>query len=139
MPTRDEWLALAERCEEAKGPDRELDAALAKASVPHTNGTPHIIMWSVDPDTGRQIPNAFTASLDAAVTVVETEFGNFWSISWVGDEHANELCLAKVMYEKGESYVSPALALMAAYCRARARIMSIFSVCYDGVEWISFV
>jgi len=119
MPTSDEWLALAERCEKAEVPDRELDAALAEAAVPHTNGTPHIIMWSVDPDTGRQIPNAFTRSLDAAVAVVEARFGKEWALG-----HSGTLCFAAITnFPKrleGSSYFNDALALMAAYCRARA-------------------
>lgn len=120
MTTRDEWLTLAERCEKAEGPDRELDAALAKAAVPHTNGTPHILMWSVNPDTGRQIPNAFTASLDAAVAVVEARFGRAWKLEWRSNEAGTSFAFAAVSRKSGHSYVSPALALMAAYCRARA-------------------
>lgn len=120
MTTRDEWLALAERCEKAEGPDRELDAALAKAAVPHTNGTPHILMWSVNPDTGRQIPNAFTASLDAAVAVVEARFGRTWKLEWRCNEAGTGFVFAGVARKSGHSYGSPALALMAAYCRARA-------------------
>ena len=123
MPTSDEWLALAERCEKAEVPDRELDAALAEAAVPHTNGTPHIIMWSVDPDTGRQIPNAFTRSLDAAVAVVEARFGPRWTVHRGGIYVASIFLHAfneQAKREGAHSHASPALALMAAYCRARA-------------------
>jgi hypothetical protein len=28
MTTREQWLALADRCEKATGPDREIDAVL---------------------------------------------------------------------------------------------------------------
>jgi len=131
MPTRDEWLALAERCETAEGPDRELDRAFGAALHPDANlWTPSF--WSGGPNEFLRWPDRengaaryemlpqYTTSLDAAVAVVEEYFGRRWQLKWLGDEHGHDIVDAWVEDAYGNSYVSPALALMAAYCRARA-------------------
>jgi hypothetical protein len=70
---RETLLALAERCEAAEGPDRELDEAIAEALSEWTNIGGH---WERHKLTGEQRrtfyleASAFTDSLDAAVTLV---------------------------------------------------------------------
>jgi hypothetical protein len=102
---------LAERCEQATGPDRELDAAILAAV---NDGHGHVTF-----ETPR-----YTASLDAAMTLVpegaqvllssinpekEAVDGRWHSIA--GDPEATE---------DTSSGVTPALALCAAALRARA-------------------
>jgi hypothetical protein len=53
MATRNEWLALAERCEKATGPDREIDAAIMfdAFAVPvgqMSDGGPRGYLWPSD-------------------------------------------------------------------------------------------
>lgn len=84
---RDELLALAERCEQATGPDRELDVTIAVAvdwrwddweegeSTAAGQAEKHGLAWLLERSTHgiasmwRNIPN-YTASLDAAMTLV---------------------------------------------------------------------
>lgn len=130
MPTRDEWLALAERCERAEGPGRGLDRDFGVVLHPEANlWTPSF--WSGGPDEFLRWPDRedgsavyerlpeYTASLDAAVAVVEARFGKEWALG-----HSGTLCFAAITnFPKrleGSSYFNDALALMAAYCRARA-------------------
>ena len=76
---------LAERCEKATGPDRELDAAIAKAlGLPHGRETgwsnsENGDYWVVD-----ECAKPFTASLDAAMMLVPE--GWEWSLENTGGE-----------------------------------------------------
>ncbi len=72
-------IALADRCEQAAGPDRELDQDITKLLVP--NNATHIHRsrrgWSFFvSDSGKGIEwlenQLYTASLDAAVTLYPT-------------------------------------------------------------------
>lgn len=110
-------LNLAERCEQASGPDRELDASihlhlhprLKRAGEPQeklggalTNG--FVIIHAP----------AYTASLDAALTLVGDE-------PWKAEDHPLYGVSAVVGDEQGFSPVNvPALAVCAAALRARA-------------------
>lgn len=115
-------LELAKRCEQATGPDRELDeaiqAALAGAEIEWQEyaqknayhcGTRWINIGEIKP---------YTASLDAAMELVpegmhgQVQFGNRPG-AWVGHEgtDAPDFNVA----------VTPALALCAAALRARAQ------------------
>lgn len=79
----DDLLKLAERCEKALGPDRQLDAEIARAigfgSVRYVsmeatdyNNTVHSwIAWKSDKEVGPwEYLKAYTTSLDAALTLV---------------------------------------------------------------------
>ena len=135
-------LALAERSEQAAGPDRELDAEIA---VGLFGGE---IIWkaaryTMDLYPARRFQNSdyiggyqnsgvltYTESLDAAATLVPTEpphnlrIGKWW---WML-ETWSDYCRASVNYENGDSAIleesaeaaTPALALCAAALRARA-------------------
>jgi hypothetical protein len=119
-------LALADRCEQAAGPDRELDQDITKLLVP--NNATHIYRsrrgWSFFVyDSGKGIEwfenQPYTVSLDAAVTLVpegwrwwvnSSPFGRCWLV-------ANDQIADKAQSEK---CATPALALCAAALRAKA-------------------
>jgi hypothetical protein len=114
-------LALADRCEQAAGPDRELDVAIARALDWKPLYRDDYSKWwppaAVEDSRARKrsilhhptqpLP-AFTASLDAAVTLVPEGYG------WMVMKN-----VAKVgRWPKRAA--TPALALCAAALRARA-------------------
>ncbi len=103
-------LALAERCERACGPDRDLDAQISLA------------VGGYSETKSRYQPEPFTASLDAVMSLVPERciFGcgskdaTYRSWAWVGpDEPPNGS-------EEIAAGATPALALAAAALRARA-------------------
>ena len=117
-------LALAERCEQAAGPDRGWDAEIAVAlfggNVIYGLGTDQ---WRRIEITGARRMNhplpPYTASLDAAVTLVPEGW------TW-GRFHSGAVeCMTlngpgnSILFERGEG-ISTALALCAAALRARA-------------------
>jgi len=104
MTNKAEWLALAERCEAATGPDKLLDMAIRFAL-----GAP-VRPWN------------YTASLDAITALIERELPE---VQW--------LCRTDTLGGFGNLYrrrnpdrswpcfaFTPALALCAAFCRAMA-------------------
>jgi hypothetical protein len=109
-------LALAERCEQAAGPDRELDAEIALAAgwerKWNDSDKPHGWYWRRGDYSWTAemegIPPNYTASLDAAVTLVPEGCG------WMVMGNA-----AKVGRWPSRG-ATPALALCAAALRARA-------------------
>jgi hypothetical protein len=134
-------LALAERCEQATGPDRELDALVYIAtSFPtwrlQTDCEPFPDAVEVgriqggDSFSWRESP-AFTASLDAAMTLVPE--GAIWEVGHKfhyprppqSPDRANYAFVnvgkpGAVKSFGGKSVASPAVALCAAALRARA-------------------
>jgi len=105
MTDRTTLLALAERCEQAAGPDRELDARIY---ILITGGSADDADYAAtDPDVTCN-PPPYTASLDAAVTLVPEGCG------WMVMSSA-----AKVGVWPSHG-ATPALALCAAALRARA-------------------
>lgn len=124
-------LELAERCEKAEGPIRELDVAIAQAVWPQlTHYAPHCrgeepIFWD-DPFRKQPCPH-FTASLDAALTLVPEGFR--WKLGY----SRYVPCVAELVDYRAQmepnlgTFVSEcdsshALALCAAALRARAAI-----------------
>lgn len=119
-----ELLALAERVEKASGPDRELDADIAKAvGVPATLVIGHECLGNL-----RSVPqNAprYTASLDAALTLVPKR----WRTESIGENPQiagrwtvwlrHRLDDPRHGVAVGDA-ATPALALCAAALRARA-------------------
>jgi len=138
--TRDALLALAERCEQASGPDRELDGEIARAlgwTDVHVSVLNPLFQVGRPPGvTGWRDPvPAFTASLDAALTLVPEGWrvnGADWSIlgqySWMLKGPCKKLIMGADGYEEaggdwfksGVSLATPALALCAAALRALA-------------------
>lgn len=97
-------LALAERCEQAAGPDRELDFAIAAG-----------VGWPDSPNL-HQHARRYTESLDAAVTLVPE--GWRWFVDSVGFAHVYKDSIVGASDIKAGA--KPALALCAAALRARA-------------------
>ena len=112
QPDRQTWLALAERCEKATGPDREVDLDLVSSVIgkrwPHTMAT----------------VASYTDSLDAITALIERELPGWrWKAG-----RAEFHCWATIYGGAGEGPVfsavsvqgCAALALCAAFCRAMA-------------------
>lgn len=100
-------LALAARCEKAEGPDRYVDYWAAFYSAPHTiHG---------DPDNPN--PPAYTASLDAAMTLAE---GCGGEVTFFKDGTAKAFLWQPYPLAVEAKAATPALALCAAALRARA-------------------
>jgi hypothetical protein len=96
-------LELAERCEKATGPDRELDAAINRA----IHGQ-------------RQMVFSYSNSLDAAMTLVPEEM--VWFVEAYPGDHS-EAAVRWPYYDADERRAAtPALALCAAALKARAAI-----------------
>lgn len=124
-------LELADRCEAAMGPDRELDFWIYVRLNPGKDSD-EAIQQDIDlvGIDGMYIPHAYTASIDAAMTLVPTEIvpnirrGTWWcQVETLGPT-------AHVAYENGDSGIieesgkadTPSLALCAAALRARAAL-----------------
>ena len=130
MSDRATLLALADCCEQAAGPDRELDAEIAVALF---GGK--VIWYTMSAYPARRVQNSdyiggsqnaaipvYTESLDAAVTLVP----DGWT--W-GRFHSGTVeCMTlngpdnSILVERGEG-ISTALALCAAALRARAAML----------------
>ncbi len=100
-------LALAERCEQAAGPDRELDFAIAAG-----------VGWPDSPNL-HQHARRYTESLDAAVTLVPE--GWTWARYHSGAVECGTLNGPdeSILFERGQG-TSTARSLCAAALRARA-------------------
>ena len=119
---RAEMLALAERCERAEGPDREMDAEIARialgAKVTHVRGDGTGYMGFED--SGGPLP-AWTGLLDDASRLAPPEV-----YEWHAGRHPKGGGAAYIVWpakSRDPIYVvaaSPALALTAAALRARA-------------------
>lgn len=124
--TRSEWLALVERCAAAKGPDRDIDAAIEKA----TGNCRAFAHYTFGDDDGTYyVPTSYTASLDAITALIGEKLPAAWTWTlgqnihhrhWVisinnldSDGAPYSVCLESSKY-------SPALALCAAFCQAMA-------------------
>jgi hypothetical protein len=136
MTTRETLVGLAAICEQATGPDREIDEAIADALF--TEKQRHCVKGLSDEEGGQwfwrnpdgSIGTAlrFTASLDAAVTLVPE--GRDWMVDNF-DGLPGRRCSATVFSAPGDEYASheafadtPALALTAGCLRARAEALS---------------
>lgn len=137
---RDALLALAERCEAATGADRELDKAVYAAigNCNHERTKYYCIEDGNDTDSGftcldcgadtygAKSARAYTASLDAAVTLVPDSVDSggerfrveHWNTNGVHAEHIR--ASAWVAGAARVYAATPALALTAAALRARA-------------------
>lgn len=109
-------LELAERCEQATGPDRELDAAAHEAA-----GLPFVMEYWTESDTTPQrnlshVPR-YTASLDAVLTLVPE--GRDFTLDRITPCGSLAPCNASIARCSGNA-ATPALALCAAALRTRA-------------------
>jgi hypothetical protein len=132
-------LELAARCEQATGPDRELDGAIAAlcfgAEVQRvTIGPDHRREEIVTIDRSSAAPlsrpvTPYTASLDAAMMLVPSAF--YWSAGTIaqdGYEHYDDMdfAWAQAVHRRRSDHIdceyaaTPALALCSAALKARA-------------------
>jgi hypothetical protein len=129
--TRERWIALAERCEKATGPDREIDAAIFLAINPafsapewklYGGGFRHIY----DSSDARILPPAshtpgrYTASLDAITALIQKELPehDYTSGHTNGGLTIHAQC-GSTEYRYAET---EPLARCAAFCRAKAEL-----------------
>jgi hypothetical protein len=112
MTTREQWLALAARCEAATGPDRDIERC----------------MCSMIPDGFQTLPCAgFTSSLDAITALIERELPG-WAHCHIQEKlrgcigyiHNNRNFHDTQQRWRECRAATPALALCAAFCRAMA-------------------
>lgn len=137
--TRADLIALAARVEQAQGPDRALDADITLVMHPelslapweritYPSGGASVFADRSDPDDLNVVsPPRFTASLDAATTLVPE--GWRWSVDYTQRAPYRD-CGRADLYAPGSGYkpadvsdiyaATPALALTAAALRARA-------------------
>jgi hypothetical protein len=126
-----EWLELAKRCEAAKGPDREIDAAImaalfAAASSCDVFAEKDGAVVSYPHAGGKRIDASpiYTASLDAITALIERELpesGHGYTVHDVREKQAvAHVCVDYDADPCGASAATPALALCAAFCRAMA-------------------
>lgn len=131
MTDNNTLLKLAEQCEQATGPDRELDAAISEAlgnclhtpvvqEVSWSDGTKDLVpvCTKCGAKNAYQEWHRFTASLDSAMTLVPEEYDFYVA----DDKHGVHACVnAKPPISGGSlNAATPALALCAAALRAKA-------------------
>ena len=129
MTTRTTWEALAQRCREATGPDRQLDADIQRMFDGRACFRPGIGWKRWWPETSRWgYLEPVTGKIDAIVSLIEKTLpGWWWELeSFVARSDSIDSKPRAVIghYDragetKGEAK-TPALALCAAYCMARA-------------------
>jgi hypothetical protein len=124
-------LALAERCERAEGPDRRLDAEIDwtardergawYVAENYRGGFSHVSGWWRDADDRSHKAPEYTASLDAALTLVPE--GWAWELSHNSAPGGYAKVYQELGYEQASSAAAtPALALCAAALRAHHAI-----------------
>jgi hypothetical protein len=140
MTDRTTLLALAERCEQAAGPDRALDAEILCAIhgfTIHKDSNPangYFAFWEGEPEKSRCVNSSswdrLTGSLDAAVTLVPE--GYYWQAANGKRRHSEPQACADLFVAHGPNRgdmsftadaATPALALCAAALRARAAML----------------
>lgn len=124
MTTREQWLALAERCEKATGPDDAVDWDMLMAMC----GPGYEDSWLAAPAARYALSTSYgyhapewTASLDAITALIERELPGWgWSIR---RKPRDKVCTAHIGTSVTVSVriqQKPAIALCAAFCRAMA-------------------
>jgi hypothetical protein len=111
-----ELVELAERCEAAEGPDREIDLAIIEAIYPGAKPYPHSAELFIHAGGHFRLSDfRYTASLDAAMSLVP--LSEDWEIS-AGPNDATAMILSCGSRSDAKT---PALALCAAALRAKAK------------------
>jgi hypothetical protein len=149
-----ELYALAERCEQAAGPDGNLDFQLdyVRCDWPSIPPPPNEAGWTELADAD-DLPRAYTASLDAALTLVPN--GHDWlvrseeprgAVATVSRRDATNIVQlgvefdARSAFEQGHRYgdgATGALALCAASLRARAASADTFPKGQDAQQGLA--
>lgn len=116
-------LELAERCEKAEGPNYPLEREIALAIG---RAIPSGFQAQYD---GLRVPN-YTASIDAAMSLVPEEYGRALSLETkVERDLEDDCCIAELTYRGSKRHIDPAtrsasatlaLAICATALKARA-------------------
>lgn len=125
IPMTDELLKLAERCEKATGPDREIDGDIQIEIDPLCHSVTAADIFS---ESGHYVGRllAYTASLDAAMTLVPEGFefavgsGRRAAMSETMKRPWGNVFAPDDIGSPADNAATPALALCAAALRARA-------------------
>lgn len=121
--TREQWTALAARCEAAEEEDREIDWAIGLATGWRRDiydGNDMLIDWegNMFPEHPGAIWPSVTDSLDTITALIEQELPGH---SWRTGNLPSRRGFAFLGTSKAEHVAAtPALALCAAFCRAMA-------------------
>lgn len=108
-------IKLAERCEQATGPDRELECRIWIAFQPFDFQTARLVVEDLE----QWVAPRYTASIDAALTLVPE--GCLWELNQWANGASAECATTKPYEPQGRrAAATPALALCAAALRARA-------------------
>lgn len=115
---KDELLRLAERCEQAEGPDREIDVEIAR--------TMRVTVWLRNVEDTANYETTYwryTSSIDGALSLVPE--GAFWRVGHDGEGPDPSMFRADVLHTPGSGHhiaraATPSLALCVAALKARA-------------------
>ena len=125
-----ELLKLAERCEAATGPDRELDAAIhellfgtSMATFP--NGKVGGPFYLTPEGIGRSSPYTFTGSVADAETALPDDGAGGWPEWQITRRYCTGYHANVGTGNDGVGCCSPALALTAAALRAREEVSNV--------------
>lgn len=120
--TRDEWNALAERCEQAEGPDDYGTIALTTRDIMSGVGYCERLYQYRKDGAWFADGNRIMVSLDAITTLIEREFPGC-GLS-VKSRLSTVKTVARLFLRTGmvssDDAATPSLALCAAFCRAMA-------------------
>ena len=112
-------MTLIERLEAATGPDRELDAAILVA----VGGKRRFDDWWIGYRFIGREASAFTASIDAALTLVPEGWDYVIASPGVDENHPDEWCINMARHPDDESNFTfaptPALAICIAALKAK--------------------
>ena len=121
MTTKAEWIAIAERCEKATWPDREIDGAIFDAlSLDLSISAKHL---AKDKRLTLEWLPRYSASLDVITALIERELPEWgWSI------RVGRRFITAQLWPNGQcgghqfavDAPTPALAMCVAFCRAMA-------------------
>jgi hypothetical protein len=114
---------LAERCEQAMGPDRELDGEIAKALSPDREWHRFEDAWGarcIEDGAAFDMPDEYTRSLDAAMTLAPNLIGVELSLDQNDRWHC-ELSTSDLDGDGEARAATKELAFVAAALRARTQ------------------
>ena len=122
MATKNEWLALAERCEKATASDWDIDEAIMRALGLLVFVTREgRLVYDAETDAIEKVPE-LTESTDAITALIGREFPQFELSISVGAEKCSVRLYAPGLVVGVGIAVTEALARTAAFCRAMAAI-----------------
>jgi hypothetical protein len=122
VTTKAQWIALADRCETATGPDRDIDAEIYDATTPHVlYAGEYAGKFAVRTSGSAVWLPFFTYSIDDITALIERELAPISVDLQIRPKDAYaKLWLHSRNDPSIRQAATPALALCAAFCRAMA-------------------